>query len=307
MNSSEQSGRPKRHRGVVIFLSLLPLWLLGSTVVGLWLWNRGGEVGEEAATRGFRTPISTESLQDDLRKLTEIVGPRHAGTEAGATGLRRAASMIEGSLGPGNAGYKVQVEPGPETPNGSWPIIIARLPGSKPGLAVLAGYDANPAGGGVEANATGVASTMAAAQALAGEELGKAVTFVFVPHAYELEGPVIATADRALGQLGDISTVLVVEATGADRSLMVSSRDTELLPAFEGLARIVGAEVVCLGEDTDPASVLFEMSAPAVRVSTRPIVLPDEADDVLPKPEEHVEATRRLTDLIRRLASADSE
>ncbi len=38
---------------------------------------------------------------------------------------------------------------------------------------------------------------------------------------------------------------------------------------FESVGAIEGGEFICLAEDFDPTSMLFEMGLPAVRISTR--------------------------------------
>ena len=94
---------------------------------------------------------------------------------------------------------------------------------------------------------------------------------------------------------------------GDAETLIFTSRDTTALPAIEfaDLGKILGAEVICLGEDTDLASILFEIGLPAVRVATRPLLLPDEedeADDKLPFAPTLAASSGRLIELVRRLA-----
>ena len=110
------------------------------------------------------------------------------------------------------------------------------------------------------------------------------IHFVFLPHANDPESPVLETATKFKEIAGSPKAVLCVEAMGAGEQLWLSSRDTAAAPLalVQGLGSVRGAEVVCLGDDVDLASILFEMGLPAVRVATRPLVLPDEADDKLP-------------------------
>ena len=61
-----------------------------------------------------------------------------------------------------------------------------------------------------------------------------------------------------------------------------------------------GAEVVCIGDDADLASVLFEMGLPAVRVATRPQITEQEADNTLPPSAVLAASAGRLVELIRR-------
>jgi hypothetical protein len=48
---------------------------------------------------------------------------------------------------------------------------------------------------------------------------------------------------------------------------------------------------------------LFQMNLPAVRVSTRPLLLPDEADEKLPFAPTVAASTGRLIELVRRCAA----
>lgn len=285
-------------------LILLPLWLVVSTGIGLWMWYRA-EISEAMVEPvKFTTPIDAGRLADDVRKLVEVVGARNAGSTKGGRGLTQVASMIEGALGVSNAGYRVELWPGPETPNGQWPIIVATLPGDQRApLWLVAGYD-TAGGAGVEANSTGVASLMAVAQALAGQDLGRAVSFGFLPHAYQAEGPVLRLLDEFTRKMGAAEMLLVVEAMGAGNKLMISSRDALALqhPAWTRHGEIVGAEAICLVDDFDLSSVLFELERPALRVATRRVVAADEADDILPKAEVHVISTRTLAELVGELA-----
>ena len=295
--------KPRRNRWVIAALVILPAWLVVSAGLGVWKYYYDFKKEEIIEPSKFATPISADRIADNVRKLVDVVGPRNAGSVGGAKGLRRAASMIQGSLGPGNAGYRVELENGPETPNGEWPIIVATLPGgSSQPLWIVTGYDT--LGGGVEANSSGVASVLAVAHSLAGEKLRRPVKFAFLPHAYEADGPVLLLLDQFTRILGKPDLVLVVEAMGAKSELMVSSRDSEILkrPAFERHATIVGAEAICLEDDFDLASTLFELNQPAVRVATRRVVGEGEADDKVPDAAKHAASTQALAELVVDLA-----
>ncbi|MEP4078842.1 hypothetical protein [Haloferula sp.] len=295
--------KSRRSRWMVAALVILPAWLVISAGFGVWKYYQDSKKEEIIEPSKFATPISPDRISDDMRKLVEIVGPRNVGSEEGANGLTRAASMIQGSLGPGNAGYRVELEGGPETPNGQWPVIMATLPGgSAQPLWVIAGYDT--LGGGVEANSSGLASVLAVARAVAGEKPRRPVKFAFLPHAYDTDGPVLPLLDRFTRKLGKPDLVLVVEAMGAKGELMISSRDAEALarPSFEAHGAIVGAEAVCLEDDFDLASTLFELNQPAIRVATRRVVREGEADEVLPDAAKHAASTRALAELVMELA-----
>jgi hypothetical protein len=304
-----EESAPRRDRRVVLLLWLLPLWLVVSSLGGLWLYLRKQAAEEENGQMRIATGIHEAGLRDDVGKLLTFVGERHRGSAAGVQGLGRAASMIEGSLGPGNAGYRVERVAGPSTPAGRWPLLVVSVKGKDeelPPLWVVAAYDARPGSPGAEANASGVASVLAVAHAMASELPLRSIRFAFLPHAYEAEGPLQEAFDILAKRVGTASSLLVVETTGAGKSLLVSSRDAEnrALVAVEGIGKVVGAEAICLEDDFDLSAALFERGLPAVRVATRPVVKADEKDDVAPDPAVHAAATTALVDLIRRLSDS---
>jgi hypothetical protein len=300
---------PRRDRRVALLLWLLPLWLVVSSLGGLWLYLRKQAAAEDDEQVRFTTGISEAGLRDDVGKFLGFVGERHSASSEGVQGLKRAAAMIEGSLGPGNAGYLVERVAGPSLPGGRWPLLVAELKGKEddlPPLWVVAGYDARPGSPGAEANATGVASVLAAAHAMASELPRRPVRFAFLPHAYETEGPLLEAFGILKQQVGNASSLLVVESTGAGKSLLISSRDAEnpALAKAGGLGEVVGAEAICLEDDFDLSSALFETGLPAVRVATRPVVKVDEADAAAPDPAVHAAATSALVYLIQRLSES---
>jgi hypothetical protein len=92
---------------------------------------------------------------------------------------------------------------------------------------------------------------------------------------------------------------------GASELLWLTSRDVTALPlsSVSGLGAVYGAEVVCLADDSDLASTLFEMNLPAVRVATRSVVAATETDEALPFAATVAASTGRLVELIRRCAA----
>jgi hypothetical protein len=218
------------------------------------------------------------------------------------------AALIEGTLGPDNAGYRVERVLGPTSGVEAWPILLATLPGgSGDPLWVVAAYDQDPSGGGVEANATGVVSTLAVAQALGRDTLDRPIVFAFLPHGYDPESPVVPMLQVLNRKKDGMDRMLVVEAMGqGGNGLIASSRSVEALshPAIDSQTKIVGAEAVCLTDDHDLASTLFESGNPAVRISTRSVVGGEEADRDSPDPAQHAQATMALAELIRGLAQS---
>ncbi len=271
---------------------------------GIWFYLKHEKKIESKEQARFAQAVSIPLLEDDLKKIVEVIGERNASSETAATNLSRMASMIDGLLGPSNTGYPVRRI----RTTTDWPILQVTLKGkneNSPALWIITSYDSPIGSRGAESNATGVAATIAAAQALAREKPAAPVHFIFMPHANDLESPVMETATklREIVLSGEAPhAVLCVETMGGGEELWLTSRDTTAFPLSKvtGLGKVVGAEVACLGEDTDLASVLFEMGLPAVRVATRAIRSSDEPDDRLPFAPTVASSTGRLIEMIRR-------
>lgn len=297
------SAEVKKIRIVPVLLVLLPAWLIASAAFALVKYFRDEKAAAVEETQRFAQSVSSGSIADDLNKIVNVIGERHTGKPEK---LSATSSMIRGVLGPSNTGYEVKAITGP----GAFPLLhvtIASLKTNAAPLWVLTSYDSHPGSRGAERNATGLSATLATAQALAGDKPARPVHFLFLPHANEPEAPVIETAliaSKLIGASPVPKAVLCIEAMGDAETLILSSRDTAALPAvdFADLGKILGAEVVCLGEDTDLASILFETDRPAVRIATRPMLLPDETDDKLPFAPTLAASTGRLIELVRRLS-----
>ncbi len=297
----------KRPRWTTCLLVLLPVWLLGSGAVALWYYFHLEKKEAQVEQERFAQAVSTPILADDLRKIVEVIGERNPSSETAAANLSRMASMIEGLLGPSNTGYPVRRTNGPA----KWPLLQVTLTGKNPTAPtvwVVTSFDSRAGSRGAEANATGLAATLAAAQALARDKPEVSIHFVFLPHSNDAESPTVETAAKLEKLVKAASTpkaVLCVESMGADEALWLSTREASATPLalVSGLGAVYGAEVICLGDDTDLASILFEMGLPAVRVSTRPLVTAEEKDERLPFAPTVAASTGRLIELIRRCAA----
>ncbi len=295
---------PHRSRWVTLSLVLLPLWLVASGGGALWYYFHREKKQALVEQERFSQAVSTPLIADDLRKIVEVIGERNVSSETAAANLSRTAAMIEGLLGPSNTGYAVRKAKGPA----DWPILQVTLAGKRPDpppVWVITSYDSRAGSRGAEANATGLAATLAAAQALARDKPIAPVHFIFLPHSNDPESPVVETAAKFLEltkPAGPPKAILCVEAMGAGEPLWLTSRDVSATPLnlVAGLGAVYGAEVVCLGDDSDLASILFEMNLPAVRVATRPLVTAADKDDRLPFAPTVAASTGRLIELIRR-------
>lgn len=291
----------KKFRIVPWLLVILPAWLIISAAFALVKYFRDEKTAAIVEAQRFARSVSSKSIADDLNKLVNVIGERHTGKPEK---LSSTASMIRGVLGPSNTGYEVKTVTGAA----AFPLLQVTIPSlitDTAPLWVITSYDSPPGSRGAERNATGLTATLAAAQALAGEKPARPIHFLFLPHANEPDAPVIETALIASKLIGPSpKAVLCVEAMGDAETLILSSRDATALPAveFADLGKILGAEVVCLGEDSDLASILFEMDRPAIRIATRPMLLPDENDDKLPFAPTLAASSGRLIELVKRLS-----
>lgn len=283
-------------------LVILPLWLIISAAVFLVQYFKNEETAKIEAEKRFAKSVSVDSLADDLRKIISVIGERNISKP---DQLSATASMIEGTLGPSNTGYQVERITGPT----DFPILKATISSSEKSadpVWILTSYDSPNNSRGAEKNATGLAATLAAAQALADFSPKHPIHFLFIPHSNEVDAPILETVTIVsnLIRSNKSHAILCIEAMGDSEPLIVSSRDTTALPTvdFEDLGKILGAEVVCLGDDFDLASTLNEMNLPAIRVSTRTTLLPDEADDKIPFAPTLAASTGRLIELVRRLS-----
>lgn len=284
-------------------LVILPLWLIASGAFALVQYFKNEETAKIESAQRFAKSVSTESIADDLKKIISVIGERNTSKPAQ---LSATASMIEGTLGLSNTGYEVATIKSPS----DFPILKITIPSLKKSsgpIWIITSYDSPDSSRGAEKNATGLVATLATAQALADDSPTQPIHFLFIPHANEADAPVLETA-TLVSQLIQAETqpraILCIEAMGDAESLILSSRDTTALPTvdFEDLGKILGAEVVCLGDDFDLSSTLTEMKLPAIRIATRPMLLPDEADEKIPFAPTLAASTGRLIELVRRLS-----
>ena len=298
----------KSRKWLTIALLTIPVWLLASGGVGVWLYFHHQKEKEREEVARFSQNVSAGALEQDLKALAFSIGERNPGADSGK-GLTKAAAWIEGSLGPSNAGYPVKKLPGPVAGANSWPLLRVTVRGSKPdapAIWVMAAYDSPAKSRGVEAGATAVVATMATAQALAADKPSRSVHFLFVPHGNDrsdLAGLTFEKVRQLVQTEGKPLAVICVDAMGAGKELWVSSRDTAnaILPTVGNLGKIVGAEVICLNDANDLSSELFARGLPAVRVATRTPVAEGESDEALPASDIFAASTGRLVEWIRRI------
>lgn len=284
-------------------LVILPLWLVVSGVFAMLHYFKNEETAKIEAEKRFAKNVSAESIADDLKKIISVIGERNT---TKPDQLSATASMIEGTLGPSNTGYEVKKI----NSASDFPILKVTIPSLKKStepIWILTSYDSPNSSSGAEKNATGLVATLAAAQSLADLSPAQPIHFLFIPHANEDDSPILETSiivSKLIQSETKPSAILCIEAMGDAETLILSSRDTTAYPnvAFDDLGKVLGAEVVCLGDDFDLSSTLAEMSLPAIRIATRPTLLPNESDEKIPFAPTLAASTGRLIELVRRLS-----
>ncbi len=297
--SEATEGRP---RVITILLIILPVWLIASGAFAVWYFLRQEKNDALVERERFVQAVSAPMIADDLDKIVNVIGERHASSPKAAANLTRAASMIEGLLGPSNTGYNVTRHRGP----GDHPLIQVTLRGSDPeatAVWVVSSYDSKPGSSGIEKNATGLAAVLAAAQALADHKPLASVHFLFLPHANDPASPIAATCERFREIAGNHALVLHVISMGRGENLRISSTQPDVLnPRLaDGLGVITEPEPPA--DEPGISDILSNPGLPVIHVTTRIQAAPDQTDTKLPDPETIAAATGRLVELIRRCAA----
>lgn len=292
---------PQRPAWVGIALTLLPLWLIGSAGVAIYLSvTRESKEASETQQR-FMQEMSVERIADDLQKLTSVIGERNLSSETNRQNLSRAASMIEGILGPQNTGYAIDRIAGPA----QWPILRAKLPGKSrnaPALWIVTAYDTPTGPANTLSSSSGVAAAVAAAQAMARDELRVEIHFIFIPHGHDLGSPVSETITKLKAIGNPPQMAFCIDAMDRSGQLLAFTADPQatLLKSIGELGSLHALD----RKQTTLADSLLQAGLPAVRVTTRTNPTPD----TLPHAEHIAIATGRLIEWLRRynnLSAAD--
>lgn len=273
-------GDKSTQRWIAALLVGFPLGLIGFSLIAWWRWQSSGE--EVVSDPRFTLPIVQEDLATDLEKIRNFATPRYVGNPAAERGLSRMSSMIQGTLGLSNAGYRLDILPGLGGIDGNWPIITARL-GPKEGsvLWVITGYDQPEAGG----NDTSVAAVLAVAAAMNNDLPTKAVRFCFLPH-----------ANQAGPRRAEISERLLKQVSTGDELLWISD--------------LSGNGLVLESRSPDPPLLEWSMGRPGLRVTAESGMLPEGftygikgegSTDGAPL-ERHTSATMTVAEVVRFLS-----
>jgi hypothetical protein len=288
--------KSKRRPWVVYLLCLIPVWLLVSGGLGLWGYFQAQKVEEKKEAARFASVVSAGSIADDFHKLAVVIGARNSTVDEGK-GLSRAASWIEGILGPSNTGYAVGKTIVPGT--GGWPILRVDLRGSDEKAAplwIVTNYESPSDEKGIAEASSAVVSMIAAAQALAGEKPRCPVRFVFLPEGHESSAVMVGRFVKLVGEEAPAAAILCVGSMRGGEGLYLATMDSSnrALAVLGSLGEVQPVEKM----RGTLAAALFESGLPAVHVAANTL---KEAAPETPEPEILAASTGRLVALIRRL------
>ncbi len=163
-----------------ILIMILPVGVVIGTIVFMWMYFAKHQEESNEQNIIVATGIRISDLQDMVGKFTDLIGPRTTETEEGRTGLRQAAAMIEGRLGPQNLGLIVRKDHGEAAHDllfkGLWVDVRGK---EKPDEIVFMAV--SYAGAGEVADANTTSTVMMLASSLAKENPSRTIRFVFLP------------------------------------------------------------------------------------------------------------------------------
>lgn len=154
---------------------VLPVGLLLSTVIALWLKVTKDEGSEMAKLEYLASDFDPKTLRDSASKLQDYVGERSFQGEEGQKGLRQVGAFVEGSLGPSNLGYNVESDEGLTKEGRIWKSYwVDSTKGGKEGTVLLwVNYSELSEAGSV-------AALLGVAEWMRGRSFGKKVRIAFL-------------------------------------------------------------------------------------------------------------------------------
>lgn len=289
----------RKPRWLTWLLVILPAWCIVSTIAALWYYFHREERDAQVENERFAQAISIPMLEDDLNKIVQWIGPRNTASDAEKIQLSRAASMIEGLLGPTNTGYDVTKH----RDVAEWPIMQVSLAGKNRDAAplwIITSYDSPANSRGAETNASGLAATLAAAQATARDQPTRPVHFLFLPHAYHHAG----SADESFEKIRTILTsnnspyaVWWIEAMGTSEKIFIETNDSQQ-PWLHVAAGIAQNPL-----ELPPAFFLQKLTEDGIdlnRISTQLGSIPAEQNERVPFAPTVAISSGKLVEMIRR-------
>lgn len=168
---------PRKYK---ILIMILPVGVVIGTIVFMiaYFHMEREELRERSVIASYGLRVG--DLEDMVSKFSDRVGERSRNSESGRKGLKQAASMIEGRLGPQNVGYRVNKGDGLVMDGLIWKSLWVDLRGERSPedvVMVAVAY----AGAGQDADANCLSTVMMLASSMARESHACTLRFVFLP------------------------------------------------------------------------------------------------------------------------------
>lgn len=237
-----------------VLLMILPVGVVVGTIVFMFMYFYLEREEEKNYSVIVSHGIRVSDLEDMVEKFTNRIGERRIETEAGRDGLRKAASMIAGRLGPQNVGYPITMSEGQAAHGRFWKSLSVEILGeAEPGeiLFVAVSY----AGAGEDADANAVSTMMMLASSMAREKPSRTIRFVFTPfddsnqdHDQWLLTRCLMPGERCIGIIG-LKTMDAMPSTG-DSNWQISTNSAQDLEWWNSLQ---SEEPVSRSDDAVPA------------------------------------------------------
>ncbi|NNJ86821.1 MAG: hypothetical protein HKP20_06600 [Akkermansiaceae bacterium] len=178
--AADQPEQDTPRRIYKVLLMILPVGVLIGTIVFMFMYFYLEREEEKNYAVIVSHGLRISDLEDMVNKFTDRIGERDLETEQGRVGLRRAASMIEGRLGPQNVGFPVSKSEGEAAYGLLWKSLAVEIEGAqKPDEIIFAAVSYSGAGKVADANCT--STLMMLASAMARQKTDRTLRFVFLP------------------------------------------------------------------------------------------------------------------------------
>lgn len=180
MSEVSEADSSKSPRVYKILLMVLPVGVVVGTIIFMFMYFYMERQDEKKQTVIVSHGLRVKDLEDMVDKFSDRIGERNIETEQGRDGLKGAASMIEGRLGPLNLGLTVSKSEGEAAHGLLWKSLSVEILGEKnPEEVVFAAVSFS--GPGKVADANSVSTMMMLASAVAREKPDRTLRFVFLP------------------------------------------------------------------------------------------------------------------------------
>jgi len=163
-----------------VLLMVLPAGVVVGTIIFMFMYFYLEREEEKNHAVIVSHGLRVGDLEDMVDKFINRIGERDIDSEQGRAGLRSAASMIEGRLGPQNVGYPVRKCEGEPAHGLLWKSLSVEIIGMENPQEVIFAAVSYAGEGGV-ADANTVSTLMMLASSMAREDPERTIRFVFLP------------------------------------------------------------------------------------------------------------------------------